>query len=46
MDEFDDNDIDTPSDIDDADILCGMMHDGFCGNAGTEYCEFECPYGS
>lgn len=21
---------------------CSMMDDGFCGQAGSEYCEFEC----
>lgn len=23
---------------------CHMMHDGSCGAAGSEDCEFECPY--
>lgn len=23
---------------------CGMMPDGQCGHAGSEYCEFECPF--
>jgi len=22
---------------------CGLMHDGQCTQAGTEWCDFECP---
>ncbi len=28
------------NDLDD----CGLMNDGQCGYAGSEYCDFECPY--
>lgn len=28
----------------DPETLCGMMPDGLCGQAGSEYCDFECPY--
>lgn len=24
--------------------LCSMNIDGQCGQAGSEYCDFECPY--
>lgn len=30
--------------MDEADINCHMDRDGQCGAAGSEYCEFECPY--
>jgi hypothetical protein len=23
---------------------CGKDHNGFCSQAGTEYCDFECPF--
>lgn len=23
---------------------CGQMPDGSCSQAGTEYCDFECPF--
>jgi hypothetical protein len=23
---------------------CGRMGDGYCTQAGTEYCDFECPF--
>jgi len=23
---------------------CGMTPDGYCMNAGSEYCDFECPF--
>jgi len=23
---------------------CGMTEDGFCQLAGTEYCDWECPF--
>ncbi len=34
--EFDDEDDEFPMD-------CHMHHDGQCGAAGSEWCEFECP---
>lgn len=39
-----DEDFDELDDEDDAELLCGLRHDGYCGNAGTEYCDFECPF--
>ena len=23
---------------------CGLMHDGSCSMAGSEYCDWECPF--
>lgn len=47
MDEFDDEEwdqddgeIDLEPSLDD----CGMGEDGFCSLAGTEHCDFECPF--
>lgn len=41
-------DEDDPYTDDDAieDLLneCGKMGDGYCSLAGTEYCDFECPF--
>ena len=25
-------------------MACGMDRDGQCSQAGTEYCDFECPF--
>ena len=47
-DEFDD--FDTGDDDDEEYFDCGMMRDGKthrlvgCGKAGSEECDFECPY--
>lgn len=38
---FDD---DSPDDQAELDFDCGMMDDGLCGYAGSEWCDFECPY--
>ena len=27
-----------------AELLCHMHADGQCGAAGSEYCDFECPF--
>lgn len=27
-----------------AEMNCSMMADGQCGLAGSEYCDFECPF--
>lgn len=27
-----------------ADMMCSLDRHGQCGQAGSEYCEFECPY--
>jgi hypothetical protein len=36
---YDDEDSDEVSDFD-----CGMDRHGFCGKAGSEECDWECPY--
>ncbi len=33
-----------PYNEDDDDFDCGMDKHGACGKAGSEECEFECPY--
>lgn len=43
-DRFLDDDISEEGDSLDFDIDCGLMPDGICANAGTEWCDFECPY--
>ena len=30
--------------IDDEEADCGMMDDGICQLAGSEYCDFDCPF--
>lgn len=44
---FDDEDFDL-DDVDeferDMEIDCHLDRNGFCGKAGSEECEFECPY--
>lgn len=48
-DLYDDPDplFDEPEDEDEEAALdCGRAPDGTCTHAGTEYCEFECPYGN
>lgn len=36
---------DDEEDLDEYDLFdCHMMPDGSCGAAGSEDCEFECPY--
>lgn len=44
-DDWDDED----NDYDDEDVEyalgnCAMRADGFCGHAGSEYCDFDCPF--
>jgi hypothetical protein len=36
--------IDDPAADDEDDFDCGGMVDGTCMYAGTEWCDFECPY--
>lgn len=47
-DDFDDFDdlADFDAEALEADQLndCSIGPDGFCGQAGSEYCEFECPF--
>lgn len=42
MDEFDDF-YDDEGELD-LDADCGLMGDGQCMLAGTEWCDFECPH--
>lgn len=49
MTEFDEeNEIDDFDDDDDGELPfdCHMGPDGLCGAAGSEDCDFECPYRS
>lgn len=39
----DDEDDEAWDDDDDDFFDCGMMADGTCSQAGSEWCEFECP---
>jgi hypothetical protein len=40
---MEDEDFDSPELGDDEDA-CGQDAEGYCMLAGTEYCEFECPF--
>lgn len=42
--EFFDLDDDGPDDDFDPADECGLMDDGQCMSAGSEWCDFECPY--
>jgi hypothetical protein len=44
-DDFDDFDNEYDEDEDDLMDECGMMPDGYCTLAGTEWCDWECPMG-
>jgi len=35
---------DEDDDFDEDGSECGQLPDGTCMMAGTEYCDFECPY--
>ncbi len=38
------NDYDEPDPMEEAEADCGLRHDGQCGLAGTEHCDFICPF--
>lgn len=47
--DYDDPDVDEPQDdfddeSDELEFDCHMDRNGDCGAAGSEECEFECPY--
>lgn len=44
--EFEYDEIDDGDDDEDgwAEMMCHLHPDGQCGAAGSEYCEFECPF--
>lgn len=37
-------DDDMDDDDDWSELMCSMGPDGQCGQAGSEYCDFDCPY--
>ncbi len=43
LDMLDDEEIGRTDALEEAFDNCSMGPDGFCGAAGSEYCEFECP---
>jgi hypothetical protein len=44
-DEMDDDGMDEEEEFwADAEMNCHMHRDGQCGAAGSEYCDFECPF--
>lgn len=48
QEQMDDHLFEDDDDAEDGDDLleqeCGLMHDGQCAMAGTEHCDFTCPY--
>ena len=40
----DDDDFGDDDAMDDDALNCGLTRDGGCLEAGSEFCEFECPY--
>jgi hypothetical protein len=44
MDDFDDDVFGEDTDEAEAMMSCGRTDDGICMLAGTEHCDFECPY--
>lgn len=43
-DEYDDDEYDDGTEDWEPEFDCGMDRSGGCGKAGSEECEFECPY--
>ncbi len=44
--DYDDSLLDDDHDVagdDEWEMACGLMRDGYCSQAGTEHCDFECP---
>lgn len=41
---FDDPDFDETDEDEEWEFDCGMDRDGLCGKAGSEECDFECPF--
>ncbi len=45
-DDFDDDyEDDFDDELEDALMNCGQLRDGTCMHAGSEYCDWECPFG-
>lgn len=42
--EAPDGELDDGGDDDWADLMCSLGPDGQCGQAGSEFCDFECPH--
>jgi hypothetical protein len=43
-DDYSDEDDDGLDPMDELDLECMLGHDGQCGLAGSEHCDFVCPY--
>lgn len=43
-DESDDEDGDYEDELEEALMNCGMLRDGTCMKAGSEECDWECPF--
>lgn len=43
-DDYFDDDADDDDELWEAEMNCHMHADGQCGAAGSEYCDFECPF--
>lgn len=47
QDDYDFEDCDGPSEIDEYEealMNCGLDRQGFCSMAGSEYCDWDCPF--
>jgi hypothetical protein len=42
--DFDDDDHYELDPMEEAEMECGLHRDGQCGLAGTEHCDFTCPF--
>lgn len=42
-DDYEDDYDDLDDELAEAEMNCSMMHDGQCGQAGSEYCDLVCP---
>ena len=43
-DDYDDDFDDEDEELAEAEMNCGLMPDGGCSLAGTEYCDWSCPF--
>jgi len=41
-DMYDNEEWDDP--LAEAEMNCGLMRDGYCSMAGSEYCDWDCPF--
>lgn len=42
--DYDDHDDDEDDDMEMADLSCGELPEGGCSLAGTEHCDWRCPF--